>query len=37
MYTLSHYRVVYGIELDVPEPTHRLRTARAGVRLIRWW
>jgi hypothetical protein len=28
-------RVVNGIELDEPEPTHRSRTARARVRLIR--
>ena len=27
-------RVVNGIELDEPEPTHRSRTARARVRLI---
>jgi outer membrane protein assembly factor BamB len=29
-------RVVNGIELDEPEPTHRSRTAGAFVRLIRW-
>jgi len=30
-------RVVNGIELDEPVPTHRSRTARAHVRLIREW
>ena len=30
-------RVVNGVELDEPEPTHQSRTAQALVRLIRGW